>query len=202
MIFFWIFIGMIVTSVAFYLSPASPETWSSLNAAGIVAAIYILVLLLYTLRYPIPVKQRIIVGALSLICSVALFSHWTGTQKTTLWQQQRLQNMHESGIKEFHMRIACPPLAFPCEYLNFGRSRSNLDLATHTAVKEPTGSEGLDMKDYSDPDNEKYKAMVEQIKKRLDFTSLHYQRLNDLVDAIGLPKEKLCTHCWDGSSYF
>ncbi len=116
--------------------------------------------------------------------------------------KDNVRDLHEAGIKEVHMRIACPPLTFPCEFLNFSRSRSNLDLASHTAVKQLEGKEDCDMKDYSDFRNEKYKAMVEQIRKRLDFTTLQYQKLDDLIDAIGLPKEKLCTHCWDGSSYF
>jgi amidophosphoribosyltransferase len=116
--------------------------------------------------------------------------------------KDNVRDLHEAGIKEVHMRIACPPLTFPCEFLNFSRSRSNMDLASYIAVKELTGKEDCDMKEYSDVHNEKYKAMVEQIRKRLDFTSLMYQDINDLVEAIGLPKEKICTHCWDGSSHF
>jgi amidophosphoribosyltransferase len=109
----------------------------------------------------------------------------------------------ESGIKEINMRIACPPLTFPCEFINFSRSRSSLDLATHKAVKRIEGSlEGVDFKEYSDFSGEKYKAMVEEIRKTLGLTSLVFQRLDDLVEAIGIPKESLCTHCWDGSSYF
>jgi amidophosphoribosyltransferase len=100
------------------------------------------------------------------------------------------------------MRIACPPLSFPCEFLNFSRSRSNLDLATHTAVRQLEGRDDFDIKKYSNPNCENHKAMVEQIRKRLDLTSLTYQKLDDLVNAIGLPKEQLCTHCWDGTSYF
>ncbi|RPI04571.1 MAG: amidophosphoribosyltransferase [Ignavibacteriae bacterium] len=116
--------------------------------------------------------------------------------------KDNVRDLHDAGIKEVHMRIACPPLTFPCEFLNFSRSRSNMDLATHTAVKELTGSEDFDIKEYTDQHSDKHEAMVEQIRKRLDFTSLQYQKLDDLVDAIGLPKEKLCTHCWDGSSHF
>lgn len=109
----------------------------------------------------------------------------------------------KSGIKEINMRIACPPLTFPCEFINFSRSRSSLDLATHKAVKRIEGSlEGVDFKEYSDFSGEKYKAMVEEIRKTLGLTSLVFQRLDDLVEAIGIPKESLCTHCWDGSSYF
>ncbi|MCK4361544.1 MAG: amidophosphoribosyltransferase, partial [Bacteroidales bacterium] len=116
--------------------------------------------------------------------------------------KDNVRDMHNAGIKEVHMRIACPPLTFPCEFLNFSRSRSNLDLATHKAVKQLEGKEDVDMKDYSDTRNGKYKAMVEQIRKNLGLTSLKFQKLDDLVEAIGLPKEKLCTHCWDGSGYY
>jgi amidophosphoribosyltransferase len=116
--------------------------------------------------------------------------------------KDNVRDLHEAGIREFHMRIACPPLTFPCEFLNFSRSRSNLDLATHTAVKELEGHENFDMREYTDLHNGKHRIMVDQIKKRLGFTSLMYQKLEDLVKAIGLAKEKLCTHCWDGSSYF
>ena len=113
-----------------------------------------------------------------------------------------VRDLHKAGIKEIHMRIACPPLTFPCEFLNFSRSRSNLDLATHKAVKQLEGKDNVDMNIYSDANNGKYQEMVERIRKNLDLTSLKFQKLDDLVEAIGLPKEKLCTHCWDGSGYF
>jgi len=116
--------------------------------------------------------------------------------------KDNVRDLHAAGIKEVHMRIACPPLTYPCEFLNFSRSRSNLDLATHAAVYQLTGMEHPDMREYSDTNNGKHNAMVEQIRKNLGLTTLKFQKLNDLVDAIGLPKEKLCTHCWDGSSFF
>ncbi len=119
-----------------------------------------------------------------------------GTQLT-----DNVQDLHAAGIKEVHMRIACPPLTYPCEFLNFSRSRSNMDLATLKAVYQLEGKADIDMTEYSDCNSDKYKAMVEQIRKTLDLTSLKFQKLDDLVEAIGLPKEKLCTHCWDGSSY-
>lgn len=116
--------------------------------------------------------------------------------------KDNVRDLFASGMTEVHMRIACPPLTYPCEFLNFSRSRSHLDLATHKAVKELEGKDTVDMEEYSDTNNGKYGAMVEQIRKNLDLTSLKYQKLDDLVEAIGLPKEKLCTHCWDGSSYY
>ncbi|OFX88184.1 MAG: amidophosphoribosyltransferase [Bacteroidetes bacterium GWF2_33_16] len=116
--------------------------------------------------------------------------------------KDNVHDLHKAGIKEVHMRIACPPLTYPCEFLNFSRSRSNLDLATHNAVKQLEGKENVDMKEYSDTANGKYAAMVDKIRENLDLTSLKFQQLDDLVKAIGMPKEKLCTHCWDGSSYY
>ncbi len=112
------------------------------------------------------------------------------------------RDLYNEGIEEVHMRIACPPLTYPCEFLNFSRSRKTLELATRTAISQLNGTEEVDFRKYSDPDSEEYKKMVERIRKNLGLTSLKYQKLNDLVEAIGLPKEKLCTHCWDGSSYF
>ncbi len=116
--------------------------------------------------------------------------------------KDNVQHLHASGIREIHMRIACPPLVHSCEYLNFSRSKSIYDLATRRVIKQMEGSEDVDVRDYSDEKTEKYAAMVENIRKNLDLTSLKYQKLSDLVLAIGLPKEKICTHCWDGSSSF
>jgi amidophosphoribosyltransferase len=111
-------------------------------------------------------------------------------------------DLHKAGIKEIHVRIACPPLTHPCIFLNFSRSRSDMDLAARKAVFQIEGNENPDMTEYSKPDTEKYKAMVEQMRKNMNITSLKFQTLEDMVEAIALPKEKLCTHCWDGSSWF
>ena len=110
-------------------------------------------------------------------------------------------DMRKSGAAEIHMRIACPPLLYSCEFLNFTQSRTPMELAARRAIKQMNGDEN-NLKDYSDPDSENYKKMVDKVAENLDLNSLLYQRLDDLVDAIGLPKEKLCTHCWDGTSYF
>jgi amidophosphoribosyltransferase len=110
-------------------------------------------------------------------------------------------DMRKNGAAEIHMRIACPPLLYSCDFLHFTQSRSPMELAARRAVKELGGDE-KDLKEFSNPDSEKYRKMVEKVTENLDLDSLLYQRLDDLVKAIGLPKEKLCTHCWDGSSYF
>jgi len=82
--------------------------------------------------------------------------------------------------------------------LNFSRSKSELDLAGRWAIKELIGEDIEDPKEYVNPDSDNYKKMVDIIRKRLHLTSLQYQRLENLVKAIGLPKDKLCTYCWDG----
>ncbi len=116
--------------------------------------------------------------------------------------KDNMRDLHAEGIKEVHMRIACPPLTFPCEFLNFSRSKKTLELATRTAIRQLEGTEDVDLQKYSDPETDEYKNMVERIRLNLGLTTLKYQKLSDLVEAIGLPKEKLCTHCWDESSYF
>lgn len=110
-------------------------------------------------------------------------------------------DLRKSGAAKVHMRIACPPLLFPCEFLNFSQSRTPMELAGRKAIYLLEG-ETTDLKEYSDPDSEKYAKMVDKIAEMLDLDSLMYQRLDDLVKAIGLPKEKLCTHCWDGSGVY
>jgi amidophosphoribosyltransferase len=110
-------------------------------------------------------------------------------------------DLRKSGAAEVHMRIACPPLLFSCDFLNFSQSRSIYELAGRKAMKQ-LGAKDEEVREYADPDSEKHKNMVARVAENLDLDSLMYQRLDDLVLAIGLPKEKLCTHCWDGSSYF
>lgn len=110
-----------------------------------------------------------------------------------------IQRLYDCGAREVHMRPACPPLLFGCKFLNFSRSRSEMDLAARKAVTELEGQAEPNFKEYTNPASEKYCAMVERIRIRLGLTSLEYQTLDDLVAAIGLPKEKLCTYCWDGA---
>jgi amidophosphoribosyltransferase len=110
-------------------------------------------------------------------------------------------DMRKCGASELHMRIASPPILYSCDFLNFTQSRSPLELAGRRAILKLNGDDS-ELKEYSNPDSDKYNKMVEKIAEDLDMNSLIYQRLDDLVSAIGLPKEKLCTHCWDGSSYF
>lgn len=110
----------------------------------------------------------------------------------------------DAGVKEIHMRIACPPLIFPCQFLNFSTSRSTYDLYTRRIIRDMEGTDKLTdemLMEYVNPDNAKHKEMVDIMCKHLQLTSLKFQRLDDLIEAIGLPKCDLCTHCWDNSSY-
>lgn len=109
-----------------------------------------------------------------------------------------VQRLYDCGALEVHMRPACPPLIYGCKFLHFSRSRSDLDLAGRRTVKELEGDANVHLDEYADPKSDRYAIMVDRIRQRLSLTTLQYQELNDLVEAIGLPKEKLCTYCWDG----
>lgn len=108
--------------------------------------------------------------------------------------------LYASGAKEVHVRPACPPIMFGCKYLNFSRSKSELDLITRRTIQEFEGDYITDevLKEYSNPDSPKYEKMVEAIRQKLNFTSLRYHRLDDMLDATGLEHCKLCTYCWNG----
>jgi len=111
------------------------------------------------------------------------------------------RDLYEAGIREIHMRIACPPLLYSCDFLNFSRSKKVAELATRKAILKLEGDREPDLEKYGNPDTEEYKAMVDKIRESLNLTSLSFLRLSSLITAIGLPREKLCTHCWDHSSY-
>ena len=108
--------------------------------------------------------------------------------------------LREAGAKEVHIRPACPPLLYGCKYLNFSRSKSEMDLITRRVIAKREG-DNVDEKtlaDYANPDSENYKGMLEDIRKELNFTTLKYHRLDDLVASIDIEPCKLCTYCWSG----
>ncbi len=141
----------------------------------------------------IPVRQ-LIAGRRILFCEDSIVR---GTQL-----KENVQILFDCGAREVHMRPACPTLIYPCEFLNFSTSRSTLDLAGRKIIHELEDGAEERLGEYATAGTARHAAMVERIRQRLRLTSLHYQRLENLVAAIGLPKEKLCTHCWDGSSCF
>ena len=138
----------------------------------------------------IPIGE-IIKGSRMLFCEDSIVR---GTQL-----KDTIQRLYDYGASEVHMRPACPPLCYGCKFLNFSRSKSEMDLAARRAIREIEPAGEVDLAAYADPDGDKHAEMVERIRCRLNLTSLRYQRLDDLVEAIGLPKEKLCTYCWDGA---
>lgn len=107
--------------------------------------------------------------------------------------------LYQSGAKEVHIRPACPPLLFGCKYLNFSRSKSEMDLITRRIILEREGKFTPELlEDYANPDSQNYQEMVDDICKQLKFTSLRFHRLDDMMESIGLPACKLCTYCWNG----
>ncbi|MBR3644688.1 MAG: amidophosphoribosyltransferase, partial [Parasporobacterium sp.] len=107
--------------------------------------------------------------------------------------------LYRSGAKEVHIRPACPPLLYGCRFLNFSRSNSEMDLITRRMIKELEGCDPSEevLAEYANPDGDRYRDMIEAIRKKLNFTTLRFHRLDDMVQSVGIPAEKLCTYCWD-----
>ncbi len=118
--------------------------------------------------------------------------------------KDNIVKLREAGVKEIHIRVACPPLVYPCDFLNFSSSRTSFDLYTRRVIRELEGTENFSdetVAEYADENSVKHATLIEYMKKQIDADSLKFQKLDDLVKAIGLPKKDLCTHCWDCSSY-
>jgi amidophosphoribosyltransferase len=114
--------------------------------------------------------------------------------------RDHVSRIFDAGAREVHMRPACPPLVHGCRFLNFSQSKSELDLAARRAVKALEGDANVKLAEYADPSTDRYHAMVTWIGQTMGLTTLQYQRLDDMVAAIGLPREQLCTYCWNGES--
>ena len=109
--------------------------------------------------------------------------------------------LYANGAKEVHIRPACPPLVYGCKYVNFSRSNSEMDLITRRVIAKLEGTEEPSeetLQKYVDPDTPEYEAVVEEIRKELNFTSLKFNRLDDMLGSVGIPVENLCTFCWNG----
>jgi len=136
----------------------------------------------------IPIKD-VIDGNRIVVCEDSIVR---GTQLKNFTTQK----LWDNGAKEIHVRPACPPLMFPCKFCLSTRSID--ELAARKAIKSIEGKDIDDVSEYVDHTTEKYKKMVEWIQKDIDVTTLRYQTLDDMIKAIGLPREKLCTYCWNG----
>ncbi|HKL79010.1 MAG TPA: amidophosphoribosyltransferase, partial [Mobilitalea sp.] len=107
--------------------------------------------------------------------------------------------LYASGAKEVHIRPACPPLLFGCKYLNFSRSTSDMDLITRRVIQKEEGDISKEtLQEYTNPDTDRYKNMLNMIKAELNFTSLRYHRMDDMIESVGISPCKLCTYCWSG----
>jgi amidophosphoribosyltransferase len=140
----------------------------------------------------IPIRE-LIAGQRVLFCEDSIVR---GTQL-----KDTIQRLYDAGALEVHMRPACPPLVNGCKFLNFSVSKSEWDLAARKAIRELEGDNVGDLTEYSRPESDRYQAMEDRVRRRLNLTTLKYQRLDDLVSAIGLPKDKICTFCWDGAEH-
>ncbi len=136
----------------------------------------------------IPIRE-IIAGRRLLFCEDSIVR---GTQL-----RDTIRRLRDCGAKEVHMRVACPPLMYGCPFLNFSRSRSEMDLAARKAAAEIEGRPPADMGAYLDPDSPRHIEVRERIRRRLGLDSLLYQRLEDMIEAIGAPRENLCAYCWN-----
>ena len=110
--------------------------------------------------------------------------------------------LFEDGAKEVHMRIACPPLIYGCPFINFTSSKSDMELITRRLIQEFEGDANAKLGKYATTGSSEYNALVKEIAKRLNLSSLKFNTLETLIEAIGLPKCQVCTHCFDGSSDF
>ena len=108
--------------------------------------------------------------------------------------------MFQTGAKEVHVRPACPPLVYGCKYVNFSRSTSEMELIMRRMINQEEGQEVSReiMEEYVNPDSDRYQKMMDGICREMRFTSLRYNRLDDMLDAVGIDRSKLCTYCWDG----
>ena len=137
----------------------------------------------------IPIRE-LIRGRRLLFCEDSIVR---GTQL-----RDTLKRLRDAGAREVHMRPACPPLAFQCPYLNFSRSKSEKDLAVRRTVEELEGKPDAHLDEYTCCGSARYGAMIERIRKNMKLQSLTYQKLDDLIAAIGRPADQVCTYCWSG----
>lgn len=116
--------------------------------------------------------------------------------------RDNVKTFFENGATEVHARISCPPLVYGCPFIGFTASKSDLELITRRIIQDFEGDPNKNLDKYATTDSPEYKRMVEEIGRQLGLTSVKFNKIETLIDAIGLPKERVCTHCFDGSSWF
>jgi len=115
--------------------------------------------------------------------------------------RDNVKTFFDYGAKEVHARISCPPLVYSCPFIGFTASKSDLELITRRIINDFEGDPNAKLKEYATTDSPEYNRMAEEIGKRLGLSSVRFSKIETLLHAIGLPKCKVCTHCFDGSSY-
>ncbi len=115
--------------------------------------------------------------------------------------RDNVKKLYGYGAKEVHIRISCPPLLYGCHYLNFSASKTEMELITRRVVKELEGDSTKNLHLYMDENTKQYANLVEAIRKHLGVDTLKFNTIGTIAKAIGLPKERICTHCFDGSSF-
>ena len=150
-------------------------------------------------RRELVAKMKLIPNRALLYAKRVIFCDDSIVRGTQL--RDNVKDLFDCGAKEVHIRISCPPLIYPCKYINFTASKSEMELITRRVIKELEGDADKDLAEYATTDSPKYKAMVERIRQQLGLTSLRFNSIETVVKAIGLPKCKICTHCFDGSSF-
>ena len=115
--------------------------------------------------------------------------------------RDNVRTFFEYGAKEVHCRISCPPLVYGCPFIGFTTSKTDMELITRQIIRDFEGDDKANLEKYAQTDSPEYKRMVNEIARRLGLTTLKFAKLEDLIEAIGMPKCKVCTHCFDGTSY-
>lgn len=139
-------------------------------------------------------NRQILNGSRPLLCDDSIVR---GTQL-----RDNVKVLYDLGAKEVHIRIACPPLIYSCPFVNFSSSKSDMELITRRIINDIEGDPNKDLDKYATTDSPQYRELVERIRRQFGLTSLKFNTLETLIRAIGLPKCKVCTHCFDGSSHF
>ena len=114
--------------------------------------------------------------------------------------RETTQYLYDAGAKEVHIRPACPPILYSCKYINFSRENSEMELIARQVIAEEEG-DNVDrtiLEDYANPDSDRYAKMLEKIRQKLNFTSLAFNRIDDMVKSIGIDPDKICTYCFNG----
>lgn len=137
-------------------------------------------------------NEKMLKGKRALFCDDSIVR---GTQL-----KDNVKDLYDLGAKEVHIRIACPPLIYGCPFIGFTSSKSDMELLTRRIIEKLEGNPNVNLEKYATTDSPEYKKMVEEIRNFFGLTSLKFNPIETLIESIGLPKNKICTHCFDGSS--